>query len=195
MVREANVANSVIVSTDDPEVTMLAREFGASVPGVRPETLSDDYATTAEVVRHVLTEWAPEVVPETRVIVIYPTAVLLRPGDLVDGLNRFVAADAEFLMPVVRYRHPVERRVTVTEEGRVRPAQPEHANTRTQDLTVAFHDAGQFYVGRCRDWLVGTPMTSTNTVAFELPGDRLIDIDTEDDWSAAELLAQRMRDS
>jgi len=190
VVKAAGVADAVIVSTDDGEVAAIAREAGADVPGVRPEGLSGDHTTTAEVVRHVLTEWSPGLAPETIVIVAYPTAVLLRPEDLVEGLARFVSTDAAFLMPVVRYRHPVERRVTLTESGRIRAAQPEHADTRTQDLPVAFHDAGQFYVGRHRDWLVGTPLASPDTLAFELPGDRMIDIDTEDDWRAAELLAR-----
>jgi pseudaminic acid cytidylyltransferase len=190
----AGVTDSVVVSTDDEEVASLARRAGASVPGMRPPSLAGDHTTTSEVVRHVLTDWSPGLGPESTVIVLYPTAVLLRPQDLVDGMTRFIASGGDFLMPVLRYRHPVERRLLLTGGDRVRPVHPEHANTRTQDLPVAFHDAGQFYIGRRRAWLTSTPMTSLQTVALELSGDRVIDIDTEDDWRAAELMAQSFRD-
>jgi len=194
VVMSSGVAESVIVSTDDEEVGAIARAAGARVPGRRPATLSGDHSTTAEVVRHALTEWSPELSLDAAVLVVYPTAVLLRPEDLVAGFMRFASADAAFLMPIVRYRHPVERRVTLADDGRIRAVEVEHANTRTQDLPPSFHDAGQFYFGRHRDWLVDSPLESLNTVALELTGNLVIDIDTEDDWRSAEMLALGMRD-
>ena len=188
------VVERVIVSTDDREVAELALSAGAEIPDLRPAGLADDHATTAQVVRHALIEWTPGLSADTPVIVVYPTAVLLRPDDLAEGLDRFASRPVAFLMPVVRYRHPVERRVQLTEDGRIRVVAPEHVDTRTQDLPVSFHDAGQFYIGRRHAWLESTPMTSLHTIAHELSSDRVIDIDTEDDWRSAERLA-RLHDS
>ena len=46
----------VIVSTDDKEIANIALEYGAEVPFVRPESLSDDYIGTDSVVAHAV-EW------------------------------------------------------------------------------------------------------------------------------------------
>lgn len=44
----------VIVSTDSNEIADIAKEFGAEVPFLRPESLSDDFATTESAMIHVL---------------------------------------------------------------------------------------------------------------------------------------------
>ncbi|MBW3010546.1 cytidylyltransferase domain-containing protein, partial [Acinetobacter baumannii] len=41
--------DEVWVSTDDQEIADIAVKFGAKVPFLRPAHLSDDYATTADV--------------------------------------------------------------------------------------------------------------------------------------------------
>ncbi len=52
----AGCFDRVIVSTDDEEIAAIAKAYGAEVPFMRPTTLADDYAGTAEVVRHVIKE-------------------------------------------------------------------------------------------------------------------------------------------
>ncbi|HAS1172129.1 TPA: acylneuraminate cytidylyltransferase family protein, partial [Enterobacter cloacae] len=50
--RESGLFDDIIVSTDSENIASLAKKFGANVPFIRPQNLSDDTATTAEVVRH-----------------------------------------------------------------------------------------------------------------------------------------------
>lgn len=190
LIAEADIASATIVSTDDPEIADLARSSGALVPGFRPTALSDDHTTTAEVVRHVLREWAPNFAVDEPVVVVYPTALLLDPQDLAAAVSTFLEQQPQFLMPVLQYRHPVERRVVITERGRIRPVNSEHANTRTQDLPVAHHDAGQFYIGSAEAWINSAPMLSEDTVAYRLSSSSVVDIDTEDDWKLAEFFAR-----
>jgi CMP-N-acetylneuraminic acid synthetase len=47
---DSNQFDSVYVSTDDPEIALIAESFGAVVPGLRPSVLANDYATTVDVV-------------------------------------------------------------------------------------------------------------------------------------------------
>ena len=44
--------DEVWVSTDDAEIAQVAQEYGAKVPFLRPEELSNDFATTADVMQH-----------------------------------------------------------------------------------------------------------------------------------------------
>ena len=64
---------------------------------------------------------------------------------------------------------------------------PEYVNTRSQDLTEAYHDAGQFYWGRDHAWLNNSNLFE-GSLPLVLPRWRVQDIDTEDDWIRAELL-------
>ena len=74
------------------------------------------------------------------------------------------------------------------------PVQPELLGARTQDLKPCFHDAGQFYVGSIAAWRSSSPLLSPASIGLELPRDRILDIDTPEDWSAAEAYARAAAD-
>jgi len=63
--------------------------------------------------------------------------------------------------------------------------QPEHFNTRSQDLEEAWHDAGQFYWGRADAWLANKPVFSKDSTPVFIPRHRVQDIDTPEDWETA----------
>ena len=66
--------------------------------------------------------------------------------------------------------------------------QPEHLNTRSQDLEEAYHDAGQFYWGTANAFIARKPILGTSSKAVLLPRKRVQDIDTPEDWELAEAL-------
>ena len=189
-VRESAVAGRIIVSTDDDEIAALSREAGADVPGVRPAALADDHATTIQVVRHAITEWLADSDCDAVLWVVYPAALLLRPDDLKEAWTRFRDIGSSFLVPVLRYPHPVERRLRIGSDEVLRANHPEELGTRTQDLEPAFHDSGQFYVGRITSWLDSSPLADPRSVGMELAADRAVDIDEPEDWVRAERLAE-----
>ena len=61
---------------------------------------------------------------------------------------------------------------------------------RSQDLEEAYHDAGQFYWGRSKDYLSSTGMFSNKSLPVVLPRHLVQDIDTPEDWLRAELMYQ-----
>ena len=193
-VQESGVADRIIVSTDDDEIAAFAVEAGAHVPGPRPAALADDHATTIAVVRHALSDWLYDYDRDTLLWVVYPAALLLRPDDLKEAQKRFEDAASSFLVPVLRYPHPVERRLRISPDGVLRADHPEELATRTQDLEPAFHDSGQFYVGRIASWLESSPLADPRSVGLELAADRAVDIDEPEDWERAERLAELARD-
>ena len=65
---------------------------------------------------------------------------------------------------------------------------PEHANTRSQDLEHAYHDAAQFYWGQAQAWISGKVIFGANSAALHIPRYRAQDIDTMEDWEMAEYL-------
>lgn len=53
--KKSGCLDVVLVSTDDPDIAAIAREYGAYVPFLRPAELATDTATTFAVVEHALT--------------------------------------------------------------------------------------------------------------------------------------------
>lgn len=187
----SGIVDRVVVSTDDHEIASIARDAGAEVPSLRPSELADDHTTTLAVVQHAIETWFSGLEPSDHILVVYPTALLLTSESLRGASHRFAGSDADFLVPVLRYPHPVERRLRIDEVGRLRPDEPDHVVTRSQDLDPAYHDSGQFYFGRLAAWKErSSPLAAGRAIAWELSADDAVDIDEPADWDRAEKLAQ-----
>jgi pseudaminic acid cytidylyltransferase len=65
---------------------------------------------------------------------------------------------------------------------------PEYRSVRSQDLPVAYQDAGQFYWGRSDAWLRGDTVFSELSLPVILPRHLVQDIDSPEDWLRAEYL-------
>lgn len=178
----------IIVSTDDEEIAKVAKEYGADVPFKRPANLADDYTGTIPVIAHAI-DWQNQHGPAaTQVCCIYATAPFVRPADLQRGLQALQSTDANYAFSVTSYAFPIQRAVRITAEQRLEMFQPEHFNTRSQDLEEAWHDAGQFYWGEASAWLTQKPLFSSDSVPVPLERYRVQDIDTPEDWHRAELM-------
>ena len=183
----------IVVSTDDIEISEVAKAYGAEVPFMRPAALSDDHTGTSPVVAHAI-EWyrAQGSMPDP-VCCIYATAPFVSTADLQRGLQLLTDSGSDFAFSVTRYTFPIQRAIRLTEEGRVQMFQPEHFNTRSQDLEEAFHDAGQFYWGRAAAWIADKPVFSTVAMPVILPRHRVQDIDTPEDWERAEWMFKALQ--
>ena len=190
--RAAGCFDRILVSTDDDEIAEVARSFGAEVPFQRPAHLADDKTTTQAVVMHAL-QWCEQQGLEPQAVCcLYATAPFVQPADLVEaGLLLEQAPTSSFVFPVTTFPFPIQRAIRIDTAGRSVMFQPQHFNTRSQDLDEAFHDAGQFYWARPEAWLSSVNIFDDGCPLI-LPRWRVQDIDTEEDWLCAEQLHQLM---
>ena len=72
--KEADIFDTIMVSTDDEEIARIAKSAGAEVPFMRSEDTSNDYATTADVLKEVLKRYSELGMTYENVCCIYPTA-------------------------------------------------------------------------------------------------------------------------
>jgi N-acylneuraminate cytidylyltransferase len=179
--------NEVIVSTDDEEIAELAKTHGAQVPFLRPAALADDFTGTATVIVHALNELRAR--SFDFVCCIYATAPLLQPRFLREGFDLLREhPEKSFAFSVTGFGFPVQRALTLDEQGALTPLYPQFRDTRSQDLAEAFQDAGQFYWGRREAWLRGDTLFSSKSLPVVLPRHLAQDIDTAEDWTRAEYL-------
>jgi len=185
---ESGCFDKVVVSTDDAEIAEVSRQCGAQVPFMRPTELSDDHTGTIPVIRHAI-EWFNERGQVSDLVCcIYATAPFVRAADIRRGLDILSGAGSDYAFAITNYPFPIQRAIRITGQGRVSMFNPEHFNTRTQDLEEAYHDAGQFYWGRATAWLTGKVIFGSHAAAIQLPRYSVQDIDTAEDWQMAEYL-------
>ncbi|KAF0804706.1 pseudaminic acid CMP-transferase [Alcanivorax xiamenensis] len=188
--READCFDRILVSTDDDAVAAVALAEGAEVPFRRPAELADDHTPTVPVIAHAVAWLRQQGVSVSEVCCLYATAPFVRAGDILAALEALRAGGGDYAFPVTTFAFPIQRALRLDPRQRVSMFEPAHANTRSQDLEEAFHDAGQFYWGRARAWLDGRAVFTPGSVAVRLPRHRVQDIDTPEDWRRAEALFQ-----
>jgi pseudaminic acid cytidylyltransferase len=193
--KASGLFNHIIVSTDDDEIAEVAKQWGAEVPFMRPAKLSNDYVGTIEVIAHA-TQWALELGwPVTAVCCIYATAPFVQVDDLKRGLEALESGDWEYAFTATDFAAPIFRSFKQYVDGGIEMFFPEHFLTRSQDLPVALHDAGQFYWGRPSAWIEGKRIFDRHSVPIIIPRWRVQDIDNQDDWMRAELIYNQLKDS
>lgn len=177
---ESGLFDEVMVSTDDEEIAEVAQKHGAVVPFFRSKANANDFATLADVVDEVKEQYVEVSKLYDYICLILPTAPLLTIENLRKGYSMLLDKKADSVRPLARYSYPIQRALKM-KDGQIKMFNPEHQNTRSQDLEPAFHDAGQFY------WMkFDTGLRGNNKFGFEVPETEIQDIDTVEDWKLAE---------
>lgn len=182
--------DEVWVSTDDEEIAAVVQAYGAKVPFLRPAHLSDDFATTADVMSHAVEKFDKlnHTLPDY-ICCLYATAPFVTKADLVQGLEKIKNnSDLNYVFSATTYPFPIQRAIKLNADDTVEMFSPQYFNSRSQDLEEAWHDAGQFYWGTAEAWLNKAMIFASQSSVVELPRFRVQDIDTQEDWDRAEWL-------
>jgi N-acylneuraminate cytidylyltransferase len=183
MALESGLFDEVMVSTDDLEIAEIAKSSGASVPFIRSKEASDDYATTAAVIKEVVEMYRNIGEEFDSICCLYPTAVLANSADIRQGYE--LLKDADMVLPVTEFSFPPLRSFRVNEEGLAEYRYLEHVNTRSQDLEPWYHDAGQWYWYQIKT--LEKELEFYERRVLKLSNIRVQDIDNIEDWKIAEI--------
>jgi N-acylneuraminate cytidylyltransferase len=191
---ESGVFGRVVVSTDSESIAEIARRCGAEAPFLRPPSLADDRTPVS----------AATVDALERVDVKHTTAAVcqlmancpLRTSDDVRASHAaFAAGDAPSQLSVTRYGwlNPWWA-MRLGPHRELEPVFPDRAQQRSQDLPEVFCITGAIW------WASADVLRRERTYhvagrsGWELPWQRAVDIDSEDDWLMAEVLLARALD-
>ena len=191
--QECELFQKVIVSTESKEIAEVAEHYGAEVPFMRPTKLADDYTGTNAVIIHAL-KWLQENDHTyDYACCIYPTAPLATKTLLIKGFELLIKNEATSVFSVTTYPSAIFRSLKINERNRLELIWPEHKKSRSQDLTEAYHDAGQFYWIDIKKYLKEREILSKDSMPLVIPRHYVIDVDTKEDWIFAEFLFETIK--
>ena len=178
--------STVMCSTDDEEIAAIAKQYGAEVPFYRSPETSNDYATTADVLKVVIAEYEKRGITFDYFCCLYPTAPFVSPEKIRYGYDMMIEKNANGAMPVVQFSYPIQRALKI-DDNKISMIQPEHLKSRSQDLMKTYHDAGQYYWYKVDAFRNEQNIMMLNPIAIVTPEDEVQDIDTLEDWKMAEV--------
>jgi len=189
---EANVLDAVVVSTDDPQIASVAKQFRAEVPFLRPPELASDTASSIDVVLHAIHMVEKSGRVFDIVVLLEPTSPLREPQDIHGALEKMLAADAGAVVSVCRAEstHPAFM-FRQGEDFRLSPfLERSPTGLRRQEIEPLFFLDGTVYASRIDVLRTKRSFYHSDTVAYEVPKWKSLEIDDLDDFQMVEALAK-----
>lgn len=184
---KSDLFDEVMVSTEDPEIAEIAKDYGAKVPFFRSNENANDFATLTDVLIEVVTQYEKTGRKFENICCILPTAPLTTQSHIKKAYTKLVNEDIESVIPVVEFSYPILRALALDNNNKLEMIWPEYMNTRSQDLKPTYHDSGSFYWIKNNALLGQKTLFCKNSCAIILSEMEVQDIDNETDWSIAEL--------
>jgi len=166
----------LILSSDDEEIMRVAQEYGCEVPFRRSPELATDECGSMDVVIDALQrcpgyDW---------IVLLQPTSPLRMTADIDGAILQCVTQQASACVSVCQAeQNPYW--MFFLENAHLRPVLEGPSATRRQDLPPVYVLNGAVYVSKVAELMQYRTFLPSGTVAYEMPSNRSLDIDTEND--------------
>jgi CMP-N-acetylneuraminic acid synthetase len=184
----SKLLTDAIVSTDDEEIARVSRQYGASVPFMRPAELATDAAQAIPTIQHAvrqmekLRSWRYDAV-----VMLQPTTPLRTAEDIDECLKKLFATEADSVISVVEVGgyHPV-RMKRIVDDQLVDYAEEEIENRPRQELPPVYLRAGSVYATKRDVLMLHDSFKGRVSRPYIVPLDRHANVDTAIDLKIAE---------
>jgi len=184
----------VFVSTEDPEIANISKEYGAQVID-RPASLAKDTSKTVDAVLHAIEYLEREGIHPHTVVLLQPTSPLRNIEDIDAAVNLFLDNECDSVISVCEPDHSPFWCFTMSGMYLKPILDKKFDDTRRQDLPRVVTPNGAIYIsspetirrykGFYGDWII----------PYCMPPERSIDIDKPLDFTIAEVLINRESDN
>lgn len=180
----------VVVSTEDDEISKVAKMYGAKVIK-RPEELARDEIPSLLVFQQVITHleenenYRPDII-----VILQPTSPLRTKKDIQNAIEKFFEVNCDSVVSICEVEHTPYWMYTL-DGDRIKPViEGGEKITRRQDAPKVYRLNGAIYVTKRDVILKENRILGEDTRALVMPLERSVDIDTEIDFKLAELLVK-----
>ena len=188
-IKKSKLIDKAILSTDDPRIAQVARDYGLEVPFMRPKALATDCATSLSVVEHALDFFEAKGEIYDAVCLLQPTSPYRPEGAVDEAIRRFNRVKPDSLVSVRRVPDEYNPHwvFEMDDEAYLHIATgEEEIIPRRQDLPPAFHRDGAIYITSVECIRKKRSLLGKKILGFPIESPELINIDTMKDWEIAE---------
>ena len=176
-----------VLSSDDPQIQMVAESLGCEVPFTRAAHLATDEASTIDVLLDVLERVAGFDV----VVLLQPTSPFRTAKDIDSCLELMIRDGAPAVVSLCAVQDHPALVFKLQNDKKIAPflSRTPCQSLRRQDLPAAFKLNGAVYIANIPWFIKNKTFTAAESVGYIMPESRSIDIDDAKDLSMAQQLA------
>ena len=182
--------DEVMVTTDSKDIAYIAKQYGASVPFLRPDVLASDTATSFDAIKHTIEFYKNEFDKEFDYIVLLePTSPLREEGDI-DKMIEKIIKDEDNFDSIVSIgevaEHPSIMKQIVSENNILPFCKELELTTRRQDNKKAYFPYGVAYIVKTKSLLEEKTFYTARNTFYEIKRYQCYEIDDIYDFLAIE---------
>lgn len=181
---QSNLLSEVWVSSDDPEIIAIARQYPAVLIHERGHSLATDQSPVADTVKQVIAQTTCDAV-----MLLQPTAPI-RTGENIDAAIGLLIGSAETnaVISVVAMNDIHPARMYWKNADALVSILPEYEQSRRQDIPPAYYRNGSIYLVRRTAFEEQHSLMVKPIMPYIMPLDWLLNIDEPRDMIIAEAL-------
>ena len=183
--KNSNIFERICVSTDSLKISNIVKKMGAKVPFLRPKKYATDKSTDEDVINHFLKYAKKEKIQLHSICYFYPTSILITEKILIKSFKKFKKSKANYLLSICSYSAPLDIALKLKGESLVEFLNSKDSKKRTQDMKKYYHDAGQFYWFKVKDYKI---IKNKQFNYFYLDKKMSVDVDSKEDLEMLKIL-------
>jgi CMP-N-acetylneuraminic acid synthetase len=184
----SGIFDNIVVSTDSEEYADIARQYGASIPFLRPEFLAADTTTTNDVLEYTLNRLKEMKQEYDYFVLLQPTSPLRKAEDIVESAKLLFSKEAYTIVSVCEVDHSPLYMNVLNESLSMEDFLSKDIKTRRQDLQQYYRLNGAIYISEVNYFLKCKNFYGDKCYAYIMDKKRSIDIDDEIDFLIADTI-------
>ena len=199
--KASGVFDRIILSTDDPKIAEVAKEYGCEVPFLRPKELATDTAGHLEVMQHAV-NWLKgrEGYYPDYCMILQPTSPMRQPHHIKEAVESIQnrGADSVFSVAKLPEEYSQYKAMLLDKDGylRLTTGEPIYKRVaRRQEVVPNYYSAGIIYLFKT-DLIfdkTNPNMYGDKVLPYVVEDKFAVDINTPEEWQEAEEVMQEFK--
>jgi len=187
--KKSKYVDHILVSTDSEDIATIAREYGADVPFLRPESLATDGAKAIDVILHAIDYLEQHGRLYDLVMYLQPTSPLRQAEDMDTAVELLFSAKAQVIVSVCESGfNPDIINILPPDRCMKHFLKPEFINKNRQDHPTYYKINGAIYLAYSHYLRLHRILFGDETYAYIMNRDKSVDIDSEMDFRLADFI-------
>lgn len=188
--KKSKIFDKIILSTDSEKYAKIGKQYGADIPFLREKKLSNDKASSIDVIIDVIKKLEEKGEYYETIILLQPTSPLRNYKDIIKAWNLFKEKEANSVVSVSESKINPLWCNTLDEKLSMDNFLNEEVKKRRQELSKFYELNGAIYIADIDYLKENKDFYVKNSYAYIMSKKNSIDIDDEFDFKLAEILME-----